>query len=1446
MIVTDAPDNPRPRRRWWQHLLRSAALAAVVLVLLYATLPWWLPGRWLAGRVAEDLSRQLGVAVAVDDLAVSWSADGVLTGLRVASPADADGPPLLEAPRVRFSFRPVKLIARGRIDWLTVEGPTLRLRVDGEGQFDLARLGPMDDAVTVDRLLVDGARVSLWLPGEPDRLALTVPHAQFHAGRLLRIEQIALSARLDPPSGPDSPVSLTMRTGSAAGEAQALLKVTFRRLDLAGLGRLGLPVEHLGGVLTGQCELAVNRQGVVEDLRLALSGEGLELQPTDLSGPVRIGRADLRLQGRLAAMDGLFALHRLELTAPGVALVARGRFHASLLAGCWEGVHELALGGRVDPAIVQGLMGGPAGAEIRGPVGVRLNYARSSTQWSGTLDVDASAARLSAGGGVLKPAGEALSVGVAFSGDPRTGRLAIDRAELHLAGNRLAGQGVLADARPLAGCWPDGIGLDGPALLAQLQGQGTCEITNLEALGRLSPALGEALASARLAGTLQGQWRLGGEDGGPMGLSLRLTCDESTQLAVGDWLTKPPGQSAELSLAGAFDVADARLGPVHLELASGPGRLRLDLEPFALSALDGQTLAGTYRLVAPEALAAWLPARVDRPEVLGASELGGRFALQAGAEQARLHITCDAAQAHVHVPGWLDKRAGLPADLSAELLWTARGPRRLDLSAQLPGARLAGWASQDAAPAWRAGLALRVTQADWLRDQLPPLWPSRSWLRVGGGLSAELDLQGDAEALRVQATVDGDQLELARRLTAQHKDRGLPLRLQFQGQWADGTLSVEALSLRAGPVDLTGRGQLGPEVSNLQAELAWRLRVEPALLELLPELGPTVEAWSLTGGADGTLHLQGQAGLLEIAGAVDASALALAGPDGLTKLAGVPAELHFQATRPVDRPEWIVNSWTGQLGTLEGLGAARLGLGEAGTPTGLVAQVRLTTPHAADLVALWPDLAPYRLTGLAEVQTQLRLDFAPPPPVPLARPKGPGAGFDVARAGALTALFAAVPALGVPPALPSSQPWRLDGPSLAVRSVRLDWLGLRAEGLTAEHRGQSLTLDGTLRLDGVELALGGADPLAGLRVERLRTDALRLAGPGGAVTLLADLADWPAGPRGRAELRGSTVDLGVLAGWLGAPLGQWPDPAEPLPDARRAELQRLAEDAIAALRPWAQRADLALAVRLDRLLDYPDGRVRTLCDIEALTVEATLAEGQLALAYTGGLNGGTLHDVYTTDLRLAEPVVTLDSEARQLLGGPALDPHVQAVFPGNEVRGQMSRTMHTQTPLVGVIAQSLDGRYPAVAVGHARAEFVDGVTRGKAAPSFVTRLLPGLDLVEYPYASMVCFSEFRPDGSAYNDMVFSGRVHDLYIEGTTDAAGWGDYEIGVILLGSPQSPQFNHRYRQGRVPVLKWQARIVGGQRADETVSYPWPNETVFAVFLKNNLFYRLWLQRQQ
>jgi hypothetical protein len=108
---------------------------------------------------------------------------------------------------------------------------------------------------------------------------------------------------------------------------------------------------------------------------------------------------------------------------------------------------------------------------------------------------------------------------------------------------------------------------------------------------------------------------------------------------------------------------------------------------------------------------------------------------------------------------------------------------------------------------------------------------------------------------------------------------------------------------------------------------------------------------------------------------------------------------------------------------------------------------------------------------------------------------------------------------------------------------------------------------------------------------------------------------------------------------------------------------------------------------------------------------------------------------------------------------------------------------------------------------------------------------------------MTGFAEYAADGTATNDMIFDGASYNLYMEGTTDINKLARYQIGLILTVPPQSVEYNHRYRQGRIPVMDFKARLAKGKFVDEEINFPLPTETAFTIFVKNNYFVRMWLE---
>ena len=261
----------------------------------------------------------------------------------------------------------------------------------------------------------------------------------------------------------------------------------------------------------------------------------------------------------------------------------------------------------------------------------------------------------------------------------------------------------------------------------------------------------------------------------------------------------------------------------------------------------------------------------------------------------------------------------------------------------------------------------------------------------------------------------------------------------------------------------------------------------------------------------------------------------------------------------------------------------------------------------------------------------------------------------------------------------------------------------------------------------------------------------------------------------------------------------------------------------------------------NRLTTY-DASVDECYTVRNVAARASVEHGHVQANFAAGMNGGTLRGRYDMDLSEPAPRVAYQSSMTDVIATPAIQPQLAKYFPGNTVYGLFNRSEESTVALEDLLANTLDYRYPIHPVGSAKTVTTDGLVEGQAAPRFVTRIFPGLNLTRYRYNRMTSFAEFLADGTAENDMVFSGQTYDMYIEGTTDASNVARYNIGLILLGTPQSAEWNHLYRQGRIPLLKLVARIEGGKMLDQEVSYPWPNEALGEILLKNNIVYRIWL----
>lgn len=1373
----------RPRRRWWQRICRGLMAAMVLLAAAYVTLPFWAPCGYLRRALAGQMSRQMGVDVRIGGMSLSWSRGVELRDLTIASP-EGFGPELMAVVRrVRAEFSPVNLLINRRVAWMELDRPELFVRIDEAGRTNLEPLRRLDFDVETGRTSIHRAVARVRLPGHDRLLRLDIGDMQILAGRLRRIGRITMSAALRQEGDP-APVSLYAGPGGEA--VAATVSFTFANVDLAQLNLpklLGLPLARLGGRCSGSLELQVNRQLVADQVTFGATIRRLDAQPADGRKLPVIDEAWFRVSAAydpLAAGGGRTLLRSVSIRLPGVDLGGHAVLAGDIRFGSLESIRSLHLEGVVHPQRLAGLLTGRA--EL--PAGLAVD---------GPLRVKAS---LEHEGPLVAFDLTADATGAAIRRDGRTLKPRDRRLRLELAGRFDERTGGVTVHR-------------NQVLLGPNRFIGLGRVDDVRPLARfdkwkLPGTLAEALAAVPPV-----QWQ-------------------------GSWeVTDLPG------LLQFWPAAAEALGGVELR---GPltGGWRLDRpRGRPLSVLVDLNVPGETHL----AVGGWFvkPPGKSMSLSLGGTIDGGSLAVR------DVDFALAVAGGSLHLQGARVRLADGVLDAGGERFLVNRIESLLACLPGLASAGLTGRADGEFTfrldeDRSRAKLTVRLADVD--ATWASPAGASGRWARwFGGHFRGRLDVDAactlrPAETL-AELTLDASDLAYAAAGAVRRvKPAGTPFRLALTARVNHGggkLTRVEVLrsllTIGRSRVALSGAATVpakaktpapspapwgGLPLETFQARIEAVCVLDAAVKGLLPELDELAGRHGLRGEAAVTIRLAGDADSARLTCRVDANALAVGpiawkapdprgGPDPLARLmvalgpvgkpAGMPASLRLEAAVPADLSGVKINDLRARAGSVSLLGDGEIRLaGKPGAPRrdGPSRKVRLAAAHLAvwtrrleDLHRLVPRVRPYRLAGDGIVEAE----------------------------------------------------WT-DGDGGRLRYARL-----AARALQGRFRGKDVRLSGEVLLTDLAMDEAGRVRLAGARTDGLE---FRIGDNHG--WLIAELADLPARPSGTFHLLGERIDAQDLIDWLatadaaGRPASR---PAEKksrkLTREQVEALQRRAADMLAAARPLLMRCRVAGRASVESLRTF-DAQIGQYYETRNVELDCSVDSGHVSLRYAAGLYGGCVRTRLDVHLSDAVPIVTQEQDLSDVIATESMQPQLARYFPGNTVYGYFNRAEKVTYALRDLVANTIDPRYRLMSEGEAKTVTLDGLVIGRAAPRFITRIFPGLNLTRYRYRRMTAFARYRRDGTAVNDMIFDGQNYDMYMEGTTDVGNVGRYEIGIILLGTPQTAEWNHTYRQGRIPILKFKARIENGKMYDVEVSYPWPTETAYVIFLKNNVFYRIWL----
>jgi len=1422
----------RPRRRWWQVLCRVVAFSAPVLAAAYATIPWWVPCGLVRSRLESQMSQQMGVPVRIGSLSLSWSRGVEISELVIDSP-DGGGP-MVTVDRIQAELAPLSLL-RGRLPWVEIDRPHVWVRFDSEGNMNILRLAGLDSDIQPDRVSVHRAKVFVYAPGRDSPFLMDVSDAQVTGWRLKRKGRVTMSAVLRQ-ADTEAPISLYLAAGTPdpSVAAQASFKFSNILLDQLGLpDLLALPLKKFSGTCGGSLTLEVNRRGEINRIAAQLAIGKLDVQPKRGPGLPVIEQAGIDLSAAFDPLTGQVSIQSAQVQLPGLSLSGNALLAAGIGQSHWQAFDAFEVKGEVFPDRLAAVLTGKpqlgGDLAVSGPIGVSLSARRNGPLVNLQLAADATGAELTAKARTIKPDALPLKLELRGELDERTWRFSADQGKLVLGDNRFVGWGTFENMRALADRWLGrGEPLTPASVLADLAGfdwQGYWEVREVDSLRGLSPMLAGMLTDVELDPTeqqdtapLSGRWSVDRRNGPRIALSAHVATDQRVALAKG--IVKPAGMPICASVSATVDrsnvglrdvdadllVADAWAGISHgyarLEAQRGP-----DSEPIIAigGRFDAEKLAAMSELL---------------PSLAGVDgSIHGQYLLQLAGGVRRVHLSADLLQAQLDLGQWLTKPRGQAASLGLNFVNDTAAPpdRRNALTAigTAAGTKLLARCvfpgSMATVPdAAKLFIKADVSDASLLVAGSPMLERILADAQVQGSARADVHAVWQAGKLELDARGDADELAYVSSDQQHRKRAGVALRARLSGTLTGDNPSASQLEVKSLAIDLgqsrlelSGQAEidtagldavgpnappsLGPFKASVQG---WCVLDEP-LAELSPQAAQAIGRYGLTGAAETKMSVRGDGKTVRVHANIDATKMTVRRVGPFVKAEDLPARAELELTIPGDLKQVQVNNLricVDRSGLLAGgkIDLSRWRKGKSLATAVSAAHVAAWTRQAETLTHILPQLAQLDLSGSASVDVEYRNDDAG--------------------------------------SIPNA--------AVCFRDLR------------GTINGKQMVLDGTVRAENIQ-----PWHQEDLQIGRAVADQFRFAVGENFGYLSGELTDLTKRPAGSLRLVCGYLDVQGLIDWAEAlahqvqPAGA--EVASEAPAAEPAAAHAKATRLIEHLRPYLQAADVKAKVTINHLKTY-DAAVKQFYEPRCVELSADVLSGVVTIEYAASLLGGMIRHRLKTDFADAAAALDSQKELTKVMAAKSMQPQLKRYFPGNTVYGQFNRQETTSAPLRDVLANLLDPNVPLRPTGTAKTVTVDGLVVGRAAPRFVTFMFPGLNLARYRYRTMTGFATFEPDGTVENEMIFSGQTYDMYIEGATSPENIADYDIGIILLGSVAEAETHRDWRQGRFPILKWRARIVDAKIHDETVSYPWPTETAFAIFLKNNIAYRAWVNAQK
>jgi len=1447
-----APGTPTRRRSVRRRRLRALAGLTVALAIGYAALPFWLPSDWLVRRLVIQLSSDLNRTVHIDTARVGWVEGVVFEGLTIEDRPGSPHPELAKIRRLRCGFRPIKTLLTGQVDRVEIEGTELFLAVDKNGKLNVADLGERElvqlpslnyavDALTChvrtptanESLSIDHLQCRL----EPETGLLRLlgelrPREKTQGAGPSRLTPFSIHARITVPR---------LKPGvSLGGEVQVNWQgLALTDLPLALMPRV--PIEQVDGTTTGQ--LTFNAKPDLDiDFHLDITLDGVGIRQQQAHRIAHLPDAHVYCTGHWDPNTDVIALSSLSYETPAVQFIGVGDPDDPALI--WDrdgeapfelhvrGVVKDWLGIRSEWPEVDRYMH-RAGVTMAGSADFRFGVIRyrSRDHISCVLEAERSACTViqEANTYLSAKAGLAKRLALDLIVDRQGSGLLDSRLDLTLGGLSLSSKAYVECFAPLPQASLAGVVRYLPAVLPTLRSELFVKCSDLGEILEVLPELTDRLQGSQWRGPMNASVSLKPVDEHNQ-IEVAIAMEADTELRIEDLFAKPAGEPLLMSLGLYLPnrPAEGYIGPLRMQVDYGSAKLAIDEQRASLnyrlaSADDSHGLEDLFS----GAEASWfIPMHIERIEDFCAlSPKWQTWFLQNADRKCSGNV-------QMTFRGFYSDRPDA---------WLAR------VACDLVGDELAlQWSKYLDKPAG-SPISLSVTYSNDVSEEDQAHCLSITLKRPTGSVTGSarvksLDNAGVGEHVQLDAQIAdvNDWLMLSPWLSQRAIDYQpsgpLTLTLNYV---ADGTHQVGSTSL-----DATDAGFVVP------AKTAWTKRPGVA-----SAIGLKWQS-DLANGTSDERHWRVDDGQVFLAGLKLESIHGSLESGQTSSIADVP---HPQA----DTVEALLQSIAIPVFQSADL-SAKGTLSFDSSIEGLHPQLRALCEQfslagsAAGAFSLRADSDAFRLNGSVNAESiSLSAPTGHPAAPSVSKLKGADASlaFDVALKdrgeGQLHHVSVDEFALDLKGNCVS-----VTGDLRLPISSELAPTAFHADLVTAiklDHADRLLSLLPGSKIDRLK---GRCDARAGLICARdgwnvkradLNFDDFQISVSGQPITLDGDILFSPKIIKG-GQLRwacgesGGTIAATVRreddshGGWVGLTL----DHLDVIDLGQR--FNRLLAELDLAKEATSDKETRSFARRVIRALQRAEVTVDSSADTLALplppdhtlladaaSARILIQKGPVTVQFRGLVDGGVVTGEFVSHTQVARPTGRLTYTAEDIQPGPLVDGYLIQMFPGLRATGPVTLIDESYQKL---LPEPGDPNYE---VGQGELIIEGGTIEGRAAPVWVTRIFPGLNLAKFTFSYMHQWFDKRPSGRTYHQMIFQGQYYNIYMIGYADRNRRFRYEVGVDLLAD-----FDSRYwadsGQGRIPLFIKTGKIAeDGSLLEERVNYMSPQRVLDTLFIRNN-----------